>query len=151
MTSSSLLNISYGERKEALKRGYSPGDITRLQGKAEPRDMKTPSSASREYSPFSPPRNRDRYQESTPTGRPRESPAYRGGSPQRGNPAGRYGSGRRYQGIGSSGGYREKEDDQLKSPDYWLKGYGRGGIRDKSLPQGSRDYKSPKLDRFNVL
>ena len=101
MTSSSLLSISYGERKEALKRGYSPGDMTRLQGKAEPRDITTPSSASREFSPFSPPRNRDRYQESTPTGRLRESPAYKR-SPHRGNSAGRYSSGGRYQGIGDS-------------------------------------------------
>ena len=127
MTSSSMLNLSFGLRKQARKEGRDPSDITNLQEKAEPRVVPktTPYSSSKYRSEFTPPRG-SYSRDNTPTGRPTNTPSSKyssGGSIQKGDYNRRF--------LDSSRG----SDDDLKTPDYWLKSYGRGprvGLATKS-------------------
>ena len=136
MSSSSLLNISYGERKEMTKKGFTPKRLTGLQEKAQPRSLNQGApSPYGESSPFSPQRRRNQSADNSSYERPREStPKYtsRGG----------------YTGRGySRSGNRSKGDDDLKSPDYWLRGYG-GKTKTDFSPRGNYSHReSPKTSR----
>ncbi|XP_065061196.1 5'-3' exoribonuclease 1-like [Rhopilema esculentum] len=136
MSSSSLLNISYGERKEMMKKGFTPKRLTGLQEKAQPRSLNQGApSPYGESSPFSPQRRRNQSADNSSYERPREStPKYtsRGG----------------YTGRGySRSGNRSKGDDDLKTPDYWLRGYG-GRTKTDSSPRGNYSHReSPKTSR----
>ena len=134
MTNSSMLNLSFGSRKESKKKGISPDRITKLQEKAEPKQFfgTTPQSSSSRYSSeFTPPRSKSYSRDNTPTGRPRDEiySRYSGsGSKQRFNASLQNSS------MGT--------DDDLKTPDYWMRSY-RREPRDRSTPNSSQSYHSP--------
>ena len=139
MTSSSMLNLSFGSRKEALKGGKPPNSITRLQEKAEPRAISsTPSSSSfRDYSQYSPSRYKAHSRDATPTGRPKDEVS------------GRYTNSGNTPRTSSNRSFTSRnrgEDDDLKTPDYWLKGYGMEP-RNKSTPNSKSNESTPKSNR----
>eukprot|EP00794_Sanderia_malayensis_P014879 gene14879-16425_t len=122
LTSSNILNISHGERKEAAKKGRASKSLTHLQGKAETKSFTSPSTSKFDRSTFSPQRGN----------RPGESSG-RYGSPQRpsGSPNWRNqsGDGRRSYDSGTrsdpaSWRGSDRSDDGNYRNDYWLKGYG---------------------------
>ena len=135
-----MLNLSFGSRKQRLKEGKVPSDLTNLQEKAEPRVIPniTPYSSSKYGSEGTPSRFKSYSRDNTPTGRPKDTKS------------GRYSSGGSIQKVGETRRFLDSSgvsDDDLKTPDYWLKPYGESRV--KSTPKARRE--TPPRLRYDCI